>query len=106
MSSAGNYEPNNHAQPSLDVVTLDENDTGEPLALERFEHIDSPELAKRWNLPETWVRERVRRRETDPIPHVRFGRYVRFLWGSPALRAWEARRIVEITNNRRARRVR
>lgn len=43
-----------------------------------IEIIDAEELAKRWAVPETWVRENVRRRALDPIPHVRLGKYVRF----------------------------
>lgn len=45
------------------------------------EIIDSKELASRLNLPESWVRDAVRRRAKDPIPHLRFGKYVRFTWG-------------------------
>lgn len=56
------------------------------------ELIDSIELARRLTVPETWVREHVRSRVSDPIPHVRLGRYVRFEWGSPELEAWLARR--------------
>jgi hypothetical protein len=52
------------------------------------EIIDSKELASRWKLPETWVRDGVRRRTKDPIPHIRFGKYVRFVWGSPELVEW------------------
>jgi len=56
------------------------------------EIIDSKELAARLNLPESWVRDAVRRRAKDPIPHLRFGKYVRFAWGSPELTEWlEAR---------------
>jgi hypothetical protein len=36
-----------------------------------YQFIDSKQLASRWNVPETWVRERVRRRAEDPLPHVR-----------------------------------
>ena len=36
-----------------------------------WEFIDSGELALRWNLPESWVRDQVRRRTPDPLPHVR-----------------------------------
>lgn len=57
-----------------------------------FEIIDSDELARRWNLPATWVREQCRTRCLDPIPHIRLGRYVRFRWASPELREWLARR--------------
>ncbi len=57
-----------------------------------YEVIDSAELAKRWSLPESWIREQTRCRATDPIPCVRAGRYVRFEWASPKLLAWWARR--------------
>ncbi|MFB3916093.1 MAG: hypothetical protein ACE14M_05155 [Terriglobales bacterium] len=52
------------------------------------EVIDALELAKRWNLPASWVREQTRTRAAEKIPHLRFGRYVRFRWGSPELDAW------------------
>ncbi len=64
----------------------------------RYEFINSKELALRWNLPETWVREQVRKRSTDPIPHIRFGKYVRFRWSSPELEDWAERRIVSSSN--------
>jgi hypothetical protein len=55
------------------------------------EIIDAPELARRLQVPASWVRQRA----TSPrfvseqrIPHIRFGRYVRFLWGSPELATW------------------
>jgi hypothetical protein len=59
-----------------------------------YEVIDSTELAKRWNVPDTWVREHVRRRTTDPIPHLKLGKYCRFRWGSPELAAWLEARMV------------
>lgn len=59
-----------------------------------FEYIDCREMASRLTVPETWVREQVRRRSTDPMPHARFGKYIRFRWGSPELTAWLERRIV------------
>ncbi|MGE0405859.1 MAG: hypothetical protein AB7O65_06135, partial [Candidatus Korobacteraceae bacterium] len=62
------------------------------------EFINSEELAKRWNVPETWIRERVRSRALDPLPHVRFGKYVRFRWGRPELMAGAERRIVAAIN--------
>jgi hypothetical protein len=68
-----------------------------PLALQ-YEYIDSQELAKRWCLPESWVREQVRARSADPIPHVRFGKYVRFRWGSPELESWAQRRTTGSCN--------
>jgi hypothetical protein len=53
-----------------------------------YERIDARELARRLNLPVSWVRDRVRRRCLDPIPHERHGKYVRFLWGHPRLAAY------------------
>jgi hypothetical protein len=63
-----------------------------------YEFVTSQELAAKWNLPNSWVREQVRTRSKDPIPHVRFGKYVRFRWGSPELEGWAARRIVSSSN--------
>lgn len=57
-----------------------------------FEVITAEELASRWRIPESWIREQTRSRSVDPIPHVRLGRYVRFSWGSPDLNCWWARR--------------
>jgi len=57
-----------------------------------LEIIESGELAKRLNLPESWVRDQVRSRAADPIPHLRFGRYVRFEWPHPDLIQWLERR--------------
>lgn len=54
----------------------------------QFEILNACQLAERLNLPESWVREMTRSRTTDQIPHLRFGRYVRFQWGSPQLAAW------------------
>ena len=71
-----------------------ESASGPPTSATGYQFIDSKELASRWNLPETWIREQVRSRSTDPLPHVRFGKYVRFRWGSPELEGWATRRIV------------
>jgi hypothetical protein len=57
-----------------------------------FEVLTAEELATRWRVPESWIREQTRSRCADPIPHVRLGRYVRFSWGSPDLNNWWARR--------------
>jgi hypothetical protein len=57
------------------------------------ELIDSAELATRLNLPESWIRAQTRDRATDPLPCLRFGRYVRFEWESAALRGWLERRL-------------
>lgn len=54
------------------------------------ELIDAAELASRWRVPTSWIRNRTRGRtpKEERIPCVRFGRYVRFEWGSPRLSAW------------------
>lgn len=54
------------------------------------ELIDSVELARRLNLPVSWVRSHTRQRTSDEIPTVRFGRYCRFDWNSLALQRWIA----------------
>lgn len=59
---------------------------------EQIEIIDAGELASRLKLPKSWIQEASRSRTTDPLPHLRFGKYVRFRWGSPELSAWIARR--------------
>jgi hypothetical protein len=65
------------------------------LCMSQSEVIDSTELAKRLNVPETWVRSRTNlKRTTDPIPHLRLGRYVRFSWGSEQLEEWLRRQLV------------
>jgi hypothetical protein len=56
------------------------------------EIIDAEELAKRWGLPPSWVREQTRSRASDPLPCIRFGKYVRFSWLSPELEQWLSRR--------------
>ena len=70
----------------------------------QWEFIDCVQLAHRWCLPASWVRDQVRRRSADPLPHVRFGKYVRFRWGSPELGEWAERRIVGSANANRYRR--
>jgi len=71
----------------------------------QYEFIDCSELARRLAVPTSWIRDQVRSRSQDPLPHVNLGKYVRFLWGSPALELWIHRRIV-VGNNRRVERVR
>jgi len=76
---------------------LDETE-GTSVENRQYEFIDSKELASRWKLPESWIREQVRSRSLDPLPHIRFGKYVRFRWGSPELECWAERRIVSSSN--------
>lgn len=64
-----------------------------------YEFLDSAELAARLNISESWVRDQVRTRAIEVIPHVRFGKYVRFRWGSPELETWAERRML-FGNNR------
>jgi hypothetical protein len=61
----------------------------EPLT--QFEMIDGPTLAQRWHVRPTWVRKHTAPSD-DPLPHVKLGRYVRFLWDSPELNGWLERR--------------
>ena len=74
----------------------------ETTPISRCEIIDSAELARRWNVPETWIREYTRCRTQYTIPHIRLGRYVRFAWGSPDLDQWLQQRRVNGERRRRA----
>lgn len=71
-----------------------EMETPKPLAVQSmstkpsFELIDATELARRWNVPASWIRSHTRERTTDELPHLKLGRYVRFRWGSPELERW------------------
>jgi hypothetical protein len=58
------------------------------------EILTAGELAERWRVPESWVREQTRSRCVDVLPHIRLGRYIRFCWNSPELNAWWKRRQV------------
>jgi len=57
-----------------------------------MELIDAAEMAKRLNIPESWLRDQTRSRAEDPIPCMRFGRYVRFAPEDPDLQKWLERR--------------
>jgi len=52
------------------------------------ELIDTDELARRLNLPASWIRSHCRARTTDEVPHHTFGRWIRFDWNSPKLQQW------------------
>lgn len=75
--------------------------TEETTPISRCEIIDSAELARRWNVPETWIREYTRCRTQNTIPHIRLGRYVRFAWDSPDLDHWLQQRRVNGDERRR-----
>ena len=80
-----------HRQPSPNQSLGEAREQAEN-ASTHFELIDAPELARRWSLPASWIREQTRSRSVDPIPHLRLGRYVRFEWGSPELEKWLTKR--------------
>jgi hypothetical protein len=68
---------------------------GRPIATEQvqpIEIIDAAELGRRLQLPKSWILENTRSRAADKIPHLRFGKYVRFSWGSRDLKQWLERR--------------
>jgi hypothetical protein len=93
------------ATPTVDSESAVDTRTNEisylaPEDRGQYEFLDCKQLAERWNVPETWIRERVRRRSQDPLPHVRFGKYVRFRWGAPELEDWAERRIVTGSNRK------
>lgn len=55
--------------------------------------IDAEALSRHLQLPVTWIREGTRSRTADQIPHLRFGRYVRFVLGSKELSDWINRHL-------------
>jgi len=57
-----------------------------------IEYLDAKQLGQRLNLPASWLLENTRSRAVDPVPCLRFGKYVRFAWGSRELAAWLGRR--------------
>jgi hypothetical protein len=56
-----------------------------------YETVKPEELARRLNVPTTWVYDQVRSRAKDPMPHLRLGKYVRFQPDSPEFQAWMER---------------
>lgn len=61
---------------------------------EGVEYLTRKEFARRINMTEEWVKDHCRTRESDPIPRVRFGKHVRFAWGSEEMKRWLERRKV------------
>src|SRR5688500_18085225 len=85
------HEQCEHAIPAFEgSLRMINNQEGKHAGPERsgYEVIDSSELATRWSIPVTWVRDQTRSRAVDPLPCVRLAKYVRFEWGSPALNRW------------------
>jgi hypothetical protein len=77
------------------VAGLDVRQVSQMASLGTAGLIDSAELARRLQVPESWVRNRTRARtpKAERIPCVRLGRYVRFCWESPSLQGWIQRRM-------------
>jgi hypothetical protein len=90
-------DPREHSRSSVSSSASEEGQLVSPMT---YEFIDSQELASRLAVPSSWIRDQIRARSQDPLPHVNFGKYVRFLWGSPPLELWIRRHIV-MGNNRR-----
>ena len=61
-----------------------------PQKLASVEILNTAGLAAKLTTPESWIRSRVQPRcpESERIPHLRLGRYIRFLWNSPELNDW------------------
>jgi hypothetical protein len=57
-----------------------------------YEIIDLPELAARWRLPLTYLHHQTRTAAPDPLPVLRFGKFIRVEWECPELVAWKSRR--------------
>jgi hypothetical protein len=84
---------------------IDQSSAEPALHARSIEVIDSAELAKRLGVPESWVRSHTNpHRTTDVIPHLRFGRYVRFDWCDEALHAWLNRQRVSTNRAGQSRR--
>ena len=71
--------------------------------LYNVEVINSAQLAKRWGVSESWIRNQTRPSRTrDPIPFLRLAKKPHFRWGSSELDAWLERRCVSYNNVHRA----
>ena len=57
-----------------------------------YEVLTAAELAERLRVKSNTIREYLRTRCPDPIPHLRMGRSPLFEWDSPWLADWLARR--------------
>ena len=56
-----------------------------------FEVLDASQLAMRLRVPRTWILEQTRSRAIDPIPHLKLGKYCRFILNDDFFR-WLERR--------------
>lgn len=66
----------------------------QPASISPEDILTPTELAKRLKVGKGWVFEKTRKRQQNPIPVFRIGRYIRFSW--PAVVAW-----LESTRERR-----
>lgn len=62
------------------------------LPSQTYEILTLAEIAERLRVRPNTIREFLRSRCPDPIPHLRMGRKPLFEWGSPWLEAWICRR--------------
>jgi hypothetical protein len=61
------------------------------MPLTDYTMLDAKQLAEKWSLPESWIRNQTRKSCLDPIPHVKVGKYVRFEWPGRKLYLWWTR---------------
>jgi len=59
---------------------------------QEFEVLDATALAERLRVPRTWVLEQTRGRAIDPIPHLKLGKYCRFVLNQDFFRWLERRK--------------
>jgi predicted DNA-binding transcriptional regulator AlpA len=61
------------------IVSCKGNAMGEPQKPVSISLITAAQVAKKLGVPESWVREHCRGRCEKQLPHVRLGKYVRFI---------------------------
>jgi hypothetical protein len=59
---------------------------------ETFEVLDASQLAERLRVPRTWILEQTRSRAIDPVPHLKLGKYCRFVLNDDFFRWLERRK--------------
>ena len=52
-----------------------------PCLIDHTQILTLAQLAERLQVSERWIYEKSRRRNLDPLPVIRLGRYLRFDWG-------------------------
>lgn len=83
----------NAAEYKIDLDRILGRPKAAPLTDSDF--LDFAGLAAKLGTSKEWVRRNVRRTYTrDPIPHLRMGRMIRFVWDSPEMQEWIERRKV------------